>query len=382
MDSLVVDFEKTLKRQKAYSDGTLAELEREIALLRDAISKLEDDELSVEEVLKKLSDKISSGSQQLVQNHRDLATALLKCSKSVEKRFKVDLDNVWNPQAFSGKSTVFHVAILEHFIREGQFDVAYAFAEEAGVPFPESLRAKFEDLFQIVSAIREKHDLSGALRWAAEHNEELEQHSSVLEFRLHKLMVIDLLINQHDWQKALAYVKLNLQKFQKNHLRDIQRLVSLILYMYQPEKCPYPEYLSSDLWAEAEMLFSKDACQLLGLPADAPLYTAVGVGTSAMPTIIKMSSILKDKSGLGWSAADELPVEVPLQDNQRFHSIFACPVSKEQATAENPPMMMACGHVICKESLNRLCKSNTTSRFKCPYCPTESTSSQAMQIYF
>jgi hypothetical protein len=33
----------------------------------------------------------------------------------------------------------------------------------------------------------------------------------------------------------------------------------------------------------------------------------------------------------------QLPVETPLDNAFQFHSIFACPVSREQSTAENPP---------------------------------------------
>ena len=36
--------------------------------------------------------------------------------------------------------------------------------------------------------------------------------------------------------------------------------------------------------------------------------------------------------------------------------MFACPVSKEQSTEQNPPMMMNCGHVITKDSLQKLRK--------------------------
>jgi len=45
-----------------------------------------------------------------------------------------------------------------------------------------------------------------------------------------------------------------------------------------------------------------------------------------------------------------LPVETPLDNAFQFHSIFACPVSCEQSTAENPQMLMACGYVLCKQS--------------------------------
>ena len=59
-----------------------------------------------------------------------------------------------------------------------------------------------------------------------------------------------------------------------------------------------------------------------------------------------------------WSQADELPIEVPLAPENRFHSVFACPVSKDQATDANPPMMLNCGHVVAKESLAKLGKAN------------------------
>jgi hypothetical protein len=87
------------------------------------------------------------------------------------------------------------------------------------------------------------------------------------------------------------------------------------------------------------------------------MYRSVLVGTMALPTIIKVVTIMNTKR-TEWSQQDELPVEIPLPDDLRFHSVFACPVSKEQATASNPPMMMPCGHVICKESLTRLSKSS------------------------
>jgi hypothetical protein len=110
----------------------------------------------------------------------------------------------------------------------------------------------------------------------------------------------------------------------------------------------------------------------------------VFVGTTALPVIVKLYKIMLLKKA-EWSAQDELPVEIAVDEELRYHSVFVCPVSKEQATDDNPPMMMTCGHVICKESLLRLSRNNSRTsgaRFKCPYCPSESSIDQALQVYF
>lgn len=49
----------------------------------------------------------------------------------------------------------------------------------------------------------------------------------------------------------------------------------------------------------------------------------------------------------------------PVPAENRYHSIFACPVSKEQATELNPPVMLTCGHVLARESVTRLAKNGS-----------------------
>jgi E3 ubiquitin-protein transferase RMND5 len=91
-------------------------------------------------------------------------------------------------------------------------------------------------------------------------------------------------------------------------------------------------------------------------------------------------------------------IEIPLPPENRYHSVFACPVSKDQSTEQNPPMMMSCGHVVSKDSLQKLSKANgyvdgtlrsilltdatPFSRVKCPYCPVESQVSDALRVHF
>lgn len=52
-------------------------------------------------------------------------------------------------------------------------------------------------------------------------------------------------------------------------------------------------------------------------------------------------------------------MELNLTDDCKFHSVFVCPILKVEVSKENPPMMMACGHVICKEGLLRLSRGDS-----------------------
>ena len=85
--------------------------------------------------------------------------------------------------------------------------------------------------------------------------------------------------------------------------------------------------------------------------------SSVTVGSVALPTLMKVTKMMQAKK-MEWSQQNELQVEIPLSPENRYHSIFVCPVAKEQASEENPAMFLPCGHVICQESLLKIVKGN------------------------
>ena len=80
----------------------------------------------------------------------------------------------------------------------------------------------------------------------------------------------------------------------------------------------------------------------------------------------------------GWDGGEsELPsefetlgVEVDLGKKMQFHSIFVCPVLREESTLENPAMLLRCAHVVSRDAIRKL-RRQPQLRFKCPYCATE-----------
>lgn len=313
--------------------------------------------------------------------------------------------------ALASHPTLINRAIAMHLLREGQFDVASTFVEEAhsnppeakptpGTPNPYSgdeetftslksqeLQTKFSNMYTILEQLRAKN-LLPAIEWARENSHELQKRGSNLEFELSKLQYIWLFqgpkVNglpndlRNGLLGAITYARENFGRFQGRFLRDIQQLSAAMAFESNLHDSPYRlTFETESAWGEVAASFTREFCSLLGLSAESPLYIAVTAGAIALPTLLKLANIMKEKR-TEWTTQHELPVEIPLPRSMTYHAIFVCPVSKEQGTESNPPMMMPCGHVVAKESLHRLSKGQ---RFKCPYCPSESLPKDAKEIY-
>jgi E3 ubiquitin-protein transferase RMND5 len=299
-----------------------------------------------------------------------------------------------------------------HLLREGQFSVAQTFLSEAldnpphpsptpGTPNPSSsptsidltslksdeLQEKFANMYEILHELRAQN-LHPAIQWARINSEELERRGSNLEFELSKLQYLWLFqgpeINglpddtHNGLPGAIQYAQQYFPRFQTRHRTEVQKLITAILYRSNLHASPYNRSFDTQAaWDEVSSSFTREFCSLLGLSAESPLYIAATAGAVALPTLLKLATIVKEKR-TEWTTQNELPVEIALPSSMIFHAIFVCPVSKEQTTDVNPPMMMPCGHVVAKESLNRLSKG---ARFKCPYCPNESHTRDAKQIF-
>jgi hypothetical protein len=76
---------------------------------------------------------------------------------------------------------------------------------------------------------------------------------------------------------------------------------------------PYADLMADSHWLQIEQQFTREFCSLLGLSQEPPLQVAVNCGSAAVPTMIKLRSLMDERRKQRpkvemWSAGDELPV--------------------------------------------------------------------------
>ncbi|POS83214.1 hypothetical protein EPUL_003748 [Erysiphe pulchra] len=398
MDALEIELSKLEKNM------TLEKSIRDVDILIEQLEKAREtiaaDPNSAPITLATLQNPLKKGFEQVNEDLNQIHKTYAKYGKSLDKNVPIKAlpDNL---DALTSHTKLINRAIAMHLIREGQFSLARTFLSEGETvtmtvndqPMIDSEELKAEDILQaflkmysILDDLK-VHNLESAIQWARQNSLQLEQRGSNIEFELCKLQYLWLF---HGPEKnglpddqnngllgAYNYARANFPRHMARFPKEIEQLITALLYRSNLKQSPYYRLLNSEsAWERIYSSFITDFCSLLGLSSASPLHIACTAGAIALPTLLKFADIVRDKK-TEWTTQSELPVEIPLPRSMFFHAIFVCPVSKEQTTEKNPAMVMPCGHVLAKESLQRICK---TGRCKCPYCPSESLMRDAKEI--
>ncbi|KAJ6244282.1 hypothetical protein M0813_21547 [Anaeramoeba flamelloides] len=181
------------------------------------------------------------------------------------------------------------------------------------------------------------------------------------EFKLHKALYLNILL-KNEIKEAIKYSQKWFKKFALTHMKEIKQLAGCLVYSNDFAKRRFPELFDGSVWLQLHSEFIEIYCLVAEIPSHSPLELLCQAGESAVSVLKKVSGLIPINTG------DELPMEIPVANNFKFHSSFICPVSKERSTQKNPPVLLKCGHVISKSSMKTLLENGKT-KFKCPYCP-------------
>ncbi|KAK3008607.1 hypothetical protein RJ639_014349 [Escallonia herrerae] len=380
LNSIKDAFDRVTKKQKLSSSKSQEVIERICLEIEQALSRIElTSQLDQKSILAELKMKLKEISPlgQLEGTQKELNIALSKYPKLLEKSFSPDISKAHRNIDFD-VHTVNHI-IAGHFYREGLFDLGDCFVDEAGEPEAADKKSPFLEMYHILEAMRSL-DLEPALTWAGVNHEKLEQNGSDIELKLHRLQFMEIL-QKSGRDEALKYARTFLAPFASKHMAEIQKLMACLLWAGRLDSSPYFELLSPTHWDKLSEVLARQFCNLIGQSYESPLSVTIAAGVQGLPTLLKLMSVMTGKKQ-EWQSMKQLPVPVDLDREFQFHSIFVCPVSRDQASDENPPMLLSCGHVLCKQSITKLSKNNSTRPFKCPYCPFEVQVAQCRQLYF
>ena len=411
MDGFTKEHEKAYQlSQKA---TTLAATQDVIDQLRKAREAVLNDPTSAQIILTKLQAPVKGSFDTMIGSLKTTRGAHNGMQKALDKLFRdkpplpsTEIDALSSPTSHALVNRAIHL----HLLREGLFDVASSFQEEADKraslqaarsqrdgeamriensrheqQLPENIIEQFQTMHHILRELKVNRNLSPAMEWAATNAEELQSRGSNLSFELCRLQYVRLLLERQEngslsfdsLMQAVQYARTAFQPFEAYYSHEIQELMGAMAYASNIVDSPYYNRLStSSAWDDVALSFTREFCALLELSAESPLYLATTAGAIALPPILKLQEIQKNKNA-EWTTQNELGVETPLPPTFQYHSVFVCPVSKEMATDDNPAMIMPCGHAVLQESLLRLAKG---TRFKCYYCSVESSPKDATRI--
>ncbi|EGD98616.1 hypothetical protein TESG_06096 [Trichophyton tonsurans CBS 112818] len=387
MDQVQKEHQRLWK--KAQASKCIKDVQATIDLLLEARRTIENDPNSASITLAKLQNPIKASFEATNNDLKEGYSGLNKYTKALDKLFK---DKPLPTTEYDSLLLSTHKAVYPvndygiSFVLTGQAE------EQASEAIPDieglrsgEIRRQFLLMHELLHELTENRNLLPAIEWARNHREALYVRGSNLEFELCQLQFVWLFHGggeagisiQEGRLKALDYARREFCSFQGRYLPEIQQLLGAMAFAPNLEDSPYNAIFNNpDSWDRVATSFKGEFCALLNLSAESPLYVAATAGAIALPTLLKLQTIMKEKR-TEWTSQNELPVEIPLPHSYQYHSIFVCPVSKEQTTDTNPPMLMPCGHVIAHQSLMRISKGN---KFKCPYCPTESHAKDARKL--
>ncbi|ESQ53294.1 hypothetical protein EUTSA_v10025455mg [Eutrema salsugineum] len=348
------------------------EIDKALSILQEASPF---DHRSILADVKKMFTEISPVNQ-LEAAEKELNVALTKYPKVLEKQLNTDISKAYRNNVEFDTHIVNQI-IANFFYRQGMFDIGDCFVAETGESEC-STRKSFKEMYQILEAMKGR-DLEPALNWAVSNSDKLKQVRSDLELKLRSLHFLEIAEGKNS-QEAINYARKHIAVF-ADSLPETQKLVCSLLWNKNLVKSPYSEFLSPALWDNAVKELTRQYCNLLGESSESPLSITITAGTQTLPVLLKYINVMANKK-LDLQNMEQLPVAVALPKEYQFHSVFVCPVSKEQSSDDNPPMMMSCGHVLCKQTINRMSKNGSKSSFKCPYCPTDVDISRCRQLHF
>ena len=233
-----------------------------------------------------------------------------------------------------------------------------------------------------------KGDINSAEQWVLQNYRSLGRVVTYnLTFEIVRIRFLQLFkaVSNHEnkLKITMKFAVEVLSMFYTGHEQDIQTLLMLLLYdglSFSTAVVPSVEDCINELIKSISVQCAK-IHELPGNEAGSNLNLLLDVGTGADSTINTALTFVYNSETKKIKGTDDdsllsktlfdleasgLPVDFKIKPENRFHSSFCCPVTRQPATQADPPALLACGHAILQSSMKSLPRRH--NKFKCPTC--------------
>uniref|UniRef100_A0A7S1U8N9 RING-Gid-type domain-containing protein n=1 Tax=Phaeomonas parva TaxID=124430 RepID=A0A7S1U8N9_9STRA len=373
MEQIHEELQRLAERQAAKAAAEASALEDTLERLRAAEARLAAP--GAEAVAAQLARELEAlaPADRAMAAYKSFHSGVSKLGKRVEKARPLDFDVVGRAPPLS-EAPLRELVVL-HCYRSGYLRTAAMLREHWRLQLAEAEVAALCRLHGIASALQAR-DLAPALRWLAERR----GGTGELEFMLVRLQFFEILSQPGEavQEEALAFAQERFPDFAASHMREIQRCMGALLWAGRLKASPYVALAGDEAWDRTIATFMEVGCEAEGLPMHSHLLVTFVAGLQFVPILAKMLAVVVSDGD--WTQVGErLPAEVALPPEFTFHSLFSCPVTRDEADRDNPPVVLRCGHVILRSSLAKL--TRVGGRVKCPTCPREMRAEEVEELY-
>ena len=294
--------------------------------------------------------------------------------------------------------------IIEHLIRKGNVKTVQRFIEESKLELDALTKdiMIFQEYYDIIKDLN-NNKIKKLYDWCTKNKDillkntgnvitykskdkSIEENKDIY-FECVKYNYILLLEDEtKSMEDCVEYTRKHFKPFinNKNYLKEISKLMTKLLFR-KTSKDKSVIITESRIEEKNNKMENKEGLEFIKnlfietflklnhKSRDDTLNTVLLAGRYVLPQVVESEEKLakdKDKKNIEVDKEkNQLMYSLELPEELIFHNIFVCPVSKEIASADNPPIRLNCGHCICKNSFDKIEKTGVRhNQIKCPIC--------------
>ena len=410
------DIEKTLSTLEEKEKASFEEMDTLLdsidTLIKETNNELSDDKNKDESMTKDILSKKESELRKLklIPKVNRICNSYYHKYKELNK--KVD-ENIKGVNYLNNKNLIKFIGnideklikelIVEHLIRKGNAKTVQRYLEESKLEIDKLTKdiMIFQEYYDIINDLND-NKIKKLYDWCTKNrdillkntenmngnkakNESMENKDIYFECvkYSYNLLLED---ESKTIEDCVEFTRKHFKPFirDKNYIKEISKLMAKLLFRKTEKE-------KSEINTESKIeeknkgkgnkeglefiknLFIETFLKLNHKSRDDTLNTILLAGRYVLPQVVESEEKLakdKDKKNIEVDKEkNQLMYSLELPEELIFHDIFVCPVSKEIASADNPPIRLNCGHCICKNSFDKIEKSGVRhNQIKCPIC--------------